>query len=516
MSPLRVAIVGFAVACLSACSLITSFNGLEATGGASTGGAGTGGAGARGATTTSGTGGAREDAQAHDARPRDAKAEAYADANAEVDANVAGDADAATVADATTEATPDADAGAVAADAHADADADASVEAEPDATADAAVQPIPDAGVDARAVGPTDAAADADATTVTPNDSGPTCTANTSTDSNNCGYCNHSCQGGTCVTGLCQPLTLAVTHGSVGIAVDNTYVYWVDTTDGGVLNKVSRTLTSEGTPVAVVSGTAAANAQGIAADGQYVYWTNKTATGQIHRALPTGGGLTTLVIGQNDPDWIASNGTLVAWTNEGTGDGGNTVMSVPVGSLAGATPTQLNTGDQGTTPAGIAIDTTSVYYATKNTGGGVVEAAALAGGSIRVLGSGSFVDVAVDTTNVYWTGGAETKTVYQNSKSATTGATAITIAAWPGLVCPLTIASDGTNVYFFDQGMTTCGPTGTGTGSLYRVPIGNANPNAAPVALVTGLTDPQGLALYDTSIYWVTGGATGAVMKLAK
>jgi hypothetical protein len=130
-----------------------------------------------------------------------------------------------------------------------------------------------------------------------------------------------------------------------------------------------------------------------------------------------------------------------------------------------------------------------------------------------VIGSGGYVDIAVDGTNVYWTGGYATQSVQQNSKSAPNALTAITIASG-ALTCPLGIASDGVNVYFLDQGTSTCDENGTGTGALYRVPIGNTGPLPAP--LVTGLTDPQGLALYQSSIYWVTGGTTGAVMKLAK
>jgi hypothetical protein len=33
---------------------------------------------------------------------------------------------------------------------------------------------------------------------------------------------------------------------------------------------------------------------------------------------------------------------------------------------------------------------------------------------------------------------------------------------------------------------------------------------------VTGLTDPQAIAEDATALYWVTGGVSGAVMKLAK
>jgi hypothetical protein len=95
------------------------------------------------------------------------------------------------------------------------------------------------------------------------------------------------------------------------------------------------------------------------------------------------------------------------------------------------------------------------------------------------------------------------------------------IASGGSLTCPLHIVSDGNNVYFFDQGTTTAvtdaGPAGTivtGAGALYRIPVGNSAPLPAP--MVSDLTDPQALAEDATALYWVTGGVSGFVMKLAK
>ncbi len=367
--------------------------------------------------------------------------------------------------------------------------------------------------VDATAdgVSPADAAPSSDSSTG-PMDAGDACTPDANSDPNNCGACGHSCQGGPCSGGLCGPVTLATTHGSVGIALDSTYLYWADydggADGGGVINKVSKALTHAGTPSAVVSGTVAQGVQGIATDGNFVYWTNKTA-GQVHRALPTGGSLTTLATGQQTPDWIASNGSVVAWTNQGA----NQVMALVAAADGGVAPTQLNTVDeQGTTPAGIAIDPLAVYYATKITGGGLAETAGLDGGSVVELGTGTYVGIAVDTNNVYWTGGATNPVVYQNSKSGTPSSV-VSIASG-ALTCPLAVASDGTNVYFLDQGTSTCGPPGTATGALYRVPVGNTA--ALPEPLVSGLTDPQGLVVDAQAVYWITGGTSGVVMKLAK
>jgi hypothetical protein len=272
-----------------------------------------------------------------------------------------------------------------------------------------------------------------------------------------------------------------------------------------------------GTPSAVVSGASYVNVQGLAADGTYVYWTNKTATGTIQRALPTGGGLTTLVQSQNEPDWIAVavNGADVVWTDQAT----NAIMSTPVGSAL-ATPKQLNTsGENGTLPAGIAVDSTTVYYATKTAGGGEAESVSLDGGMVSELGGATYVGITVDNANVYWTGGFASPIVSQNVKGGNPS-TAQIIASGGTLTCPLHLVSDGNNVYFFDQGTTVPSDAGAGgtvvpeAGALYRIPVGNSGPLPPPI--VSGLTDPQGVAEDVTAIYWVTGGVSGFVMKLAK
>jgi hypothetical protein len=335
------------------------------------------------------------------------------------------------------------------------------------------------------------------------------CSADVEGDPDNCGSCGHYCLGGGCTSGACQPVTLALTHGSVGLAIDSTFIYWADS-EAGAINKVSTALTHTGTPTPVVSGVDVRNVQGIATDGTYVYWTNKSAAGAVYRALPTGAGLTTLASNQSQPDWIASNGTTVAWTNQT----GNQVMTAPVTSDGGVAPKQLNlTGEQGTVPAGIAIDSANVYYAAKTAGGGLAESVPLVGGGpVSELGAATFVGIAADSNYVYWTGGSANPSVYQNTKAGTP-TTEKTIAAG-ALICPLAITSDGANVYFLDQGTIACAPPGTDGGALYRIPIGNGG--ALPAPLVRGLIDPQAIAVDGTAVYWVTGGPTGSVMKLAK
>jgi hypothetical protein len=374
------------------------------------------------------------------------------------------------------------------------------------AASDSTVPPGPDGGT------PLDSGASSDADGAPPIDApveaAPACTADVRTDPLNCGLCGHYCQGGACRSGACQPFAIAITSGSVGIAIDATFVYWADA-DAGAIDKISKSLTRVGTATPVVTGTAAQNVQGIAADGTFVYWTNKMASGQVHRALPTGAALTTIATKQGQPDWIATNGTTVVWSNQT----GNQIMSVPANSDGAVTPKQLNvSGENGTTPAGVAIDGTSAYYASKISGGGLAEIVSLAGGAVRELGTATYVGMAVDNVNAYWTGGSANPSVYQNGKTSTP-ATEMAIATG-ALVCPLAVASDGTNVYFVDQGTTSCAPPGNDAGAVYRVPVGHTG--ALPPPMAGGLVDPQGIAVDSTSIYWVTGGTVGAVMKLAK
>jgi hypothetical protein len=532
--PVRVAVASALAALLAACSAITSFSGLEAPGGSDSG---EGREAALPGTDDSG-----DDSFASDSSPEDAlnDSSAYADVAPIGDGNgtqldVTGDAtqeagadgmmpqgdaspgDVSPVGDARQDAGADGmkpvgDAAPVG-DATSVGDVSSGEEASTedaslgDATSDGTLigDASPgDATVDA--IVPEEAAPPSDSASP-PTDSSDACTPDASSDPNNCGACGHSCQGGACTAGVCGPVTLAVTHGSLGIALDSVYVYWADST-AGAINKVGKALTHSGTPSAVVSGTAAQGVQGIATDTTYIYWTNKAA-GQVHRALPTGAALTTLATGQQNPDWIASNGSIVAWTNQT----GNQVMALAFNSDGGVAPTQLNlVNENGTTPAGIAIDSVAVYYATKNVGGGLAEFVPLDGGAVAELGTGTYIGIAQDTNNVYWTGGAGNPIVYQISKSGALGSE-ISIASG-SLICPLAIASDGTNVYFLDQGTSGCAGSGSATGALYRVPVGNGGTLPAP--LVSGLNDPQGLALDGATVYWVTGGTPGAVMKLAK
>jgi len=56
------------------------------------------------------------------------------------------------------------------------------------------------------------------------------CTANIATSSDNCGACGHSCGGGMCNLGVCQPTTVAGVTGATSISVDATQIYFTSGT----------------------------------------------------------------------------------------------------------------------------------------------------------------------------------------------------------------------------------------------------------------------------------------------
>ena len=101
--------------------------------------------------------------------------------------------------------------------------------------------------------------------TSTPVDAGPTtleqadATCGSSSDPSNCGRCGHSCLGGACVAGACQPVVLASEQG--------------DSTGGGYYAE---------------NGAALSGPDRIATDGATVFWLDLSG---VVMSIPTAGGV---------------------------------------------------------------------------------------------------------------------------------------------------------------------------------------------------------------------------------
>lgn len=150
---------------------------------------------------------------------------------------------------------------------------------------------------------------------------------------------------------------LANTDGRpVGLAVDDTHVYWTDS-DPGVINKTPR----GGGPITTLVARGD-KTTGLAIDDTYVYF-SEWGSGRIGRVLKSGGGIATLVSGHKGVRAIAVDDTRLYWSHPPTG----TIRSIP----KGGGPATVHASDL-KHPYSIAVDDTSIYWAEFD--GGVVRA----------------------------------------------------------------------------------------------------------------------------------------------
>jgi hypothetical protein len=253
----------------------------------------------------------------------------------------------------------------------------------------------------------------------------------------------------------------------------------------------------------------------------------------------------TLATGQANVGGIAANGTYVAFTTtdmpESNLAGPGNIMAVLAG---GGTPLALASNvDQG---ALLTMDGTNIYWAGPDTGYGIIYKAPIMGGD---GGADTLVnnlvdlplDVAIDSTYVYWVGdttiqkvpiagGAKTilakgqnlagvlqqpcvavnaSGVYASTANSIlwvplTGGTPTAIASNQS---PNAITADATNVYWTN--LPQNGGAGT-TAAVMKV----ATAGGTPVTLValSATAIPAFIAVDGTSVYWIE--ANGCVRKV--
>ncbi len=159
----------------------------------------------------------------------------------------------------------------------------------------------------------------------------------------------------------------------LGVAADETSVYWTSSRSSGSVMKADFTVTpadeEPGGPEPVVAGKTITLASdqdtpaGIAVDATSVYWTTLTG-GTVMKVAKTGGTTVTLASGQRAPYGIAVNASGVYWTNQSSG----AVMTVPP---SGGAATTLAAGQA--TPHAIAVDATNVYWTDYSECGAVMK-----------------------------------------------------------------------------------------------------------------------------------------------
>jgi hypothetical protein len=317
-----------------------------------------------------------------------------------------------------------------------------------------------------------------------------------------------------------------------GIAVDSTSIYWTESnaTNGGYVKRVS---INGGTATTLASGLNTGDgllAMNIVVDSASVYWGESSTVyngndAAVRKVPINGGTVTTLASSLNQLAGIAIDTTSVYYAEQGL----SKVSKVPIG---GGTTTTL--GNMWSYPIGIAIDSTNVYGAVNNNwwaGYSSVQKISINGGTATTLASGlnATYFIAVDATSVYWTehlvynggttqqgdGTGAVKKISINGGSVTTLAS--------GLNRPNQIVVDSTSgfVYWVETGTYTGDTYNNGTGTVKKVSIGGGT----VTTLASGLNSPYGIAVDSTSVYWseigtsttgVYNAGTGAVKKVAK
>jgi len=262
-----------------------------------------------------------------------------------------------------------------------------------------------------------------------------------------------------------------------------------------------------------------------------------------------GGSVVTLASGLEGPNLLAVDDANVYWTNVAVGSAMQSLEQAP---KSGGAPITLASGLESMS---IAVDSTSVYWTNcnpvRNSDGSVINNGSvmkvpIGGGSLTTLFSDLSCpgNIAVDTTNVYWTELLDGSSSYgspppscQIMKVSLDGGDPIVLVTGP---CGQGLAVDGTNVYWADGPLlmkisvdggeqTTLASWSynvdmvavdseslywTDGASIAKVSIGGGVP--VTLASMPNNTEFSGLPMYhvaaivldSTSIYWTVDGST--------
>lgn len=293
------------------------------------------------------------------------------------------------------------------------------------------------------------------------------------------------------------------------IAVGATYVYWTaGVGDGSGVMRASK-CGGPVTTLASVDGSAGS----LAVDARNVYFLRndlRSSDADV-MSVPIAGGAVVTLAAAPFAQALAIDATSAYWVTspqDGTPDG--TVMRLPLG---GGAPETLASGQ--VAPAAVVVGGGNVYWSDRNGKtsmgyGGQVLAVPVGGGVPTVFGDQAERDLAMNSTAmfweaeyVHWTGsGFDDDELIETEPLA--GGTQVTLAdASRGTTEFGPLVADESNLYYYAQLINNGPPIG-----IVKTPLAGG----APTNLTSGVGDPVfGIALDDTSLYWING--DGTVMR---
>jgi hypothetical protein len=268
-----------------------------------------------------------------------------------------------------------------------------------------------------------------------------------------CGTCGHSCLGGDCLEGRCQPYELA---------------------------------TGQSEPLLV------------ALDINHVYWTNQGGAGAVMRTPKLGAAAEEIAVSDHPPGGIAVDLSAVYWSEFGSP---GTVWRLDKADIGqNVAPTALATGQA--TSVALVEDGSDVYWTTP----GTVRTTPKTGGPVTTLanGQGTPFGMVVELGQVYWSNALGGQIMHYNLLDPDAGA----VEMATGQDYPIGLASDLGNLYWANYE----GDADGGTPKLLTIAKVNMT---QPVMLIDGQQGPAGVVVSGNELFW-TNNVGGTVMKMPK
>jgi hypothetical protein len=343
--------------------------------------------------------------------------------------------------------------------------------------------------------------------------------ADVASDPSNCGACGHSCQGGACLAGACQPVMLATPSGGHTIqdlAIDDTSVYWGEMVSGvGQVSKAgadAHYLVTGATPVSV------------AVDGERIY----VSLGYAVFAYAKSGSQSTLVAPGLAFNLIVDPGGF-EWAEQDVVDGA-TLLSLwraPFDADGGfMTPAAVATG---LGSAAIATDGQNLFYSQfmdmtascPRPAYILREPIAADGSAGTVLACASINGygraIAVNSTNVVWIDRC-TQGIWTAPKTADALQTMNCLAAGTRQLTagpsPSDSAVASASSVALGGGLAVW--TERGAGNVKAIPVDGscAEPSCVRV-LAAGRNAPDWIVADDHAAYWAEENPTPGIFKIA-
>lgn len=298
------------------------------------------------------------------------------------------------------------------------------------------------------------------------------CEANLQIDSTNCGACQRACvASGVCAAGACPITTYATGANLGGLAVDASFVYYVNQAIAGGIEKIP---IGGGSPTLVYADN---QATALAVDSGRIVWLHVNSL--IESQLLTGGTVSALATLAAVQTLTTSSG--YAYFTTGT----NVGRVITDGSLAAVTITTA--ADAQST----VVDATNIYF-VDNSGTILYAGIAQQNVSPSVFGTVGAFAVTADSATVYWLAfdGSVMSQPKGSNVAPTTLATGETITT--------NLVTDGSSLYW-----------GASDGTVHRLPVNGGvsrklTPNEGALRVV---------AVDATQVYWTSTTIVAATTK---